>query len=425
MKPSYRLALLGAAVAISSIVAGCGEKNQGGPRPPTEVAVITVAPERMGITNELPGRLEANRVAQVRARVAGIVLKRMFKEGSEVKEGQVLFQIDPAPYQAALNSAKATLAKAEANLTQASLKLERYEPLVKINAISKQEYDEVVATHKQAKADVAAGKAAVTTANLNLGYARVTAPISGRIGRALVTEGALVGQGDATPLALIQQDDKMYVNLTQTGAEVAKLRQALKEGKLKAASKNEAQVSLVMDDGSIYQKAGTLLFSDITVDESTGTVTLRAIFPNPDRALMPGTFVRARFQQGVNEQALAVPQQAVLRTNEGASVMVVGAEDKVEARTVTTASAIGDKWVIASGLKVGDRVIVEGLQKVRVGMPVKPVEWKPGAKAEEKPADAPADKPAGKAAEKPAEAAASAPAKAAGSASAASQPAKQ
>ncbi|MBS1170577.1 MAG: efflux transporter periplasmic adaptor subunit, partial [Burkholderiaceae bacterium] len=414
MKPSYRLALLGAAVAISSIVAGCGEKNQGGPRPPTEVAVITVAPERMGITNELPGRLEANRVAQVRARVAGIVLKRMFKEGSEVKEGQVLFQIDPAPYQAALNSAKATLAKAEANLTQASLKLERYEPLVKINAISKQEYDEVVATHKQAKADVAAGKAAVTTANLNLGYARVTAPISGRIGRALVTEGALVGQGDATPLALIQQDDKMYVNLTQTGAEVAKLRQALKEGKLKAASKNEAQVSLVMDDGSIYQKAGTLLFSDITVDESTGTVTLRAIFPNPDRALMPGTFVRARFQQGVNEQALAVPQQAVLRTNEGASVMVVGAEDKVEARTVTTASAIGDKWVIASGLKVGDRVIVEGLQKVRVGMPVKPVEWKPGAKAEEKPADAPADKPAGKAAEKPAEAAASAPAKAAG-----------
>ncbi|MBS1187613.1 MAG: efflux transporter periplasmic adaptor subunit [Burkholderiaceae bacterium] len=430
MKSRYRLALLGAAVAFTSLLAGCGDKSQGGQRPRTEVAIVTIAPERMGITNELPGRLEANRVAQVRARVAGIVLKRMFKEGSEVKEGQVLFQIDPAPYQAALNSAKATLAKAEANLTQASLKLERYEPLVKINAISKQEYDEVVAAHKQAKADVVAGKAAVTTASLNLGYARVTAPISGRIGRALVTEGALVGQGDATPLALIQQDDRMYVNLTQTGAEVAKLRQALKDGKLKAASKNEAQVSLVLDDGSIYQKTGTLLFSDITVDESTGTVTLRAIFPNPDRALMPGTFVRARLQQGVDEQALAVPQQAVLRTNEGSSVMVVGAEDKVESRTVTTASAIGDKWVIASGLKAGDRVIVEGLQKVRVGMPVKPVEWKPGAKAEEKPADAPADKPAdnkpaGKAAEKPAEAAASAPAKAAGSASAASQPAKQ
>ena len=380
MRPSQRFVLLGAVAAVFSLLSGCGDKPQGGQRPPTEVAIVTVAPERMGITRELPGRLEAIRTAQVRARVPGIVLKRTFREGSEVKEGQVLFQIDPAPYQAALSSAKATLAKAEANLTQASLKMERYEPLVKINAISKQEYDEVIAAQKQAKADVASGKAAVTTASLNLGYARVTAPISGRIGRALVTEGALVGQAEVTPLALIQQADTMYLNLTQSSAEVTQLQQAMSSGKFKKTPQNEAQVTLVTEDGSEYPHSGTLLFSDITVDESTGTVTLRALFPNPERMLMPGVFVRARLQQAVDEQAIAVPQQAVQRTNAGASVMVVGAEDKVEVRQVTTASAIGDKWVIASGLKSGDRVIVEGLQKIRPGMAVKPVDWKPGVK---------------------------------------------
>ena len=380
MRPSQRFVLLGAVAAVFSLLSGCGDKPQGGQRPPTEVAIVTVAPERMGITRELPGRLEAIRTAQVRARVPGIVLKRTFREGSEVKEGQVLFQIDPAPYQAALSSAKATLAKAEANLTQASLKMERYEPLVKINAISKQEYDEVIAAQKQAKADVASGRAAVTTASLNLGYARVTAPISGRIGRALVTEGALVGQAEVTPLALIQQADTMYLNLTQSSAEVTQLQQAMSSGKFKKTPQNEAQVTLVTEDGSEYPHSGTLLFSDITVDESTGTVTLRALFPNPERMLMPGVFVRARLQQAVDEQAIAVPQQAVQRTNAGASVMVVGAEDKVEVRQVTTASAIGDKWVIASGLKAGDRVIVEGLQKIRPGMAVKPVDWKPGVK---------------------------------------------
>lgn len=379
MKSLPRFALLVAASTI--LLAACGDKPKGGQRPPTEVAIMTVSPERLALTSELPGRLEANRVAQVRARVSGIILKRAFREGSEVKEGQLLFQIDPAPYQAALNSAKATLARAQANLTQTTLKVERYAPLVKINAISKQEFDDANAAKLQAAADVAAAKAAVTTASLNHGYARVTAPISGRIGRAMVTEGALVGQGEATQLALIQQVDKLYVNLTQSSAELAQLQQALRSGGLKGVSGDEAKVTLVTEDGSLYPHEGSLLFSDITVDESTGTVTLRATFPNPDRALMPGTFVRARLQQAINEDALAVPQQAVQRTNEGSIVMVVGAEDKVEARMVKTAGTQGDRWVVSEGLKPGDRVIVEGLQKIRPGMPVKPVPWKQSGQA--------------------------------------------
>lgn len=377
--------LLGTA-AMCALLAACGDQPQGGQRPPTEVAIVTVAPERLALSNELPGRLEANRVAQVRARVAGIVLKREFKEGSEVKAGQLLFRIDPASYQAALSSAKALQAKAEANLTQTSLKLDRYKPLVKINAISKLEFDDASAAQKQAAADVASAKAAVTTAGLNLGYASVTAPISGRIGRALVTEGALVGQGEVTQLALIQQVDTVYVNLTQSSAEVTQLRQSLKTGQLKSVDKDEAKVTLVMEDGSIYPHEGKLLFSDITVDESTGAVTLRASFPNPERMLMPGTFVRARLQQAVNEEAIAVPQQAVQRSTDGASVMVVGAEDKVEVRSVKTSASQDDKWIISDGLKAGDRVIVEGLQKIRPGMTVKPVEWKKTEKADASPA---------------------------------------
>jgi len=371
---------------MCALLAACGDQPQGGQRPPTEVAIVTVAPERLALSNELPGRLEANRVAQVRARVAGIVLKREFKEGSEVKAGQLLFRIDPASYQAALSSAKALQAKAEANLTQTSLKLDRYKPLVKINAISKLEFDDASAAQKQAAADVASAKAAVTTAGLNLGYASVTAPISGRIGRALVTEGALVGQGEVTQLALIQQVDTVYVNLTQSSAEVTQLRQSLKTGQLKSVDKDEAKVTLVMEDGSIYPHEGKLLFSDITVDESTGAVTLRASFPNPERMLMPGTFVRARLQQAVNEEAIAVPQQAVQRSTDGASVMVVGAEDKVEVRSVKTSASQDDKWIISDGLKAGDRVIVEGLQKIRPGMTVKPVEWKKTEKADASPA---------------------------------------
>ena len=380
MKSFSTLASVGVAAALFSLLAGCGQKPQGAAPPPPEVAIVTVAPGRMAVTNELPGRLEANRTAQVRARVAGIVQKRAFTEGSEVKQGQVLFRIDPRSYQASYESAEAALARAEANLVQANLKLQRYKTLVEINAISKQEFDDATALQKQAAAEVASAKAARTNAGLNLGYATVTAPISGRIGRALVTEGALVGQGDATPLALIQQLDPIYVNLTQSSTEVMQLRQAMQSGQLKGASKNELKVTLVTEDGSIYPHSGKLLFSDISVDETTGAVTLRALFPNPKRLLLPGMFVRARLQQAVNEQAIAVPLQAVQRTNEGASVMVVGEGDKVEVRKVTTTSSSGDRWIIGEGLKAGDRVIVEGLQKVRPGLPVRMVPWQPGGK---------------------------------------------
>lgn len=380
MTSLQRFARLGAALAVLSIFAGCGEKPQAGGAPgagmpPPEVAVVTVAPQRLAISNELPGRLEATRVAQVRARVAGIVQKRAFREGSEVKAGELLFRIDPAAYQATLESAQAALARAEANLAQASLKLQRYKPLVEINAVSKQEYDDASAAQKQAAADVASAKAARTTASLNLGYASVTAPISGRIGRALVTEGALVGQGEATQLATIQQLDPIYVNLTQSSSELLQLQRAMASGQLQGVGQGKAAVTLVMEDGTPYPLPGKLLFSDLAVDESTGAVSLRAEFPNPQRTLLPGMYVRARLEQAVNEQAISVPQQAVTRTADSASVMVVGTDGKVAVRTVVTGGAQGSAWLIREGLQAGDRVIVEGLQKVKPGATVKVVQW--------------------------------------------------
>jgi membrane fusion protein (multidrug efflux system) len=360
---------------------GCGEKNAAaqapGPgMPPPEVSVVTVAPERIVMTTELPGRLEATRVAQVRARVPGIVLKRTFQEGSDVKAGEVLFQIDPAPFQANYNSAQATLARAEANQAQANLKVQRYKPLVDTNAISKQEYDDALTAQKQTTADMAAAKAAVETARLNLGYATVKAPISGRIGRALVTEGALVGQGEATPLAMIQQLDPIYVNLTQSASELLQLRRAMESGQLKRVGPDQAKVTLVMEDGTSYSHSGKLLFSDMSVDEGTGAVTLRAKFPNPDRFLLPGMYARARLEQAVDEKAITVPQQAVIRNQDEASVMLVGPDGKVSTRTIKTGSAQNDKWIVLEGLKAGDQVIVEGLQKAKPGASVKPVPWK-------------------------------------------------
>jgi len=387
---------IAAATLILSFLAGCGDKTAnaqapGGGMPPPEVSIVTIEPQRVVMTTELPGRLEATRVAQVRARVSGIVQKRVFREGSDVRAGDVLFRIDPAPYQATYNSAQASLARAEANLAQTSLKAQRYKPLVETNAISKQEYDEAVTAQKQAVADVAAAKAALETARLNLGYATVNAPISGRIGRALVTEGALVGQGEATPLAVIQQIDPIYVNLTQSASEVLQLRRAMASGQLQRAGKGEAKVTLVTEDGQPYPHAGKLLFSDLTVDESSGAITLRAEFPNPERMLLPGLYVRARLEQAETENAILVPQQAVQRSPSGASVMVVGADGKVAAQPVTTKGTQGNAWVIGEGLKAGDRVIVEGIQKVKPGAPVKPVPWKAQAPAS---AGKPADKPA-------------------------------
>lgn len=372
-----------AAIALAvAALSGCGDQVRSanaqapGGMPPPEVSVVTVAPERVALTSELPGRLEATRVAEVRARVAGIVTKRIFREGAEVKANDVLFRIDPAPFQATANSAQAALAKAEANLAQTTLKAQRYKPLVETNAISKQEYDDALTAQKQAAADVASAKAALETARLNLGYATVNAPISGRIGRALVTEGALVGQGAATPLATIQQLDPLYVNITQPASEALKLQRAMRDGKLQKAGKDEAKVSIVMEDGEVYPHAGKLLFSDQTVDPSTGAITLRAVVPNPERFLLPGMYVRARVEQAVQENAITVPQQAVQRQANATTVMVVGQDNKLAPRPVKADTAIGDKWIVSEGLKPGERVVVEGFQKAPPGAAVNAVPWK-------------------------------------------------
>lgn len=377
MRTNGRLQTLGAlALALSALVACSNEPTTANtPPPPPDVGVVTVMPRPVAMTTELPGRVEASRTAQVRARAAGIVLERVFQEGSTVEAGDVLYRIDPAPLQATLNSAKAQLARAEANLKQASIRAKRYAPLVEINAISRQDYDDAVAARELAAADVAAAKAAVEVARLNLGYATVTAPIAGRIGRALVTEGALVGQGEATPLAIIQQIDPVYVNLTQSSAELLQLQRALASGQLQGVDAEEAKVTLFTEDGREYPHPGRLLFSDISVDQSTGAVTLRAEVPNPDRFLLPGMYVRARLQQAVVNNAITVPQQAVSRTNQGAVVMVVDIDGKVAVKPVTVGRAHGNQWVITSGLQAGDQVIVEGLQKVQPGAPATPHPW--------------------------------------------------
>lgn len=374
--PIYRFTRIALAVALLSAIAACGQKTAApAAPPPAEVSVISIAPERLSLSTELPGRLEATRIAEVRARAAGIILKRNFREGSDVKAGEVLFRIDPAPLQATYESTQASLAKAEANLTQATLKAQRYKPLVEANAVSKQDYDDAVALQKQAAADVASAKASRQTASLNLGYATVTSPISGRIGRALVTEGALVGQGEATQLATVQQVDPIYVNLTQSSTDILKLQQAMKNGQLQKVGQGQAKVTLVTEDGQVYPQSGKLLFSDLTVDSTTGSVSIRAEFPNPDHSLLPGMYVRAKLEQAVNDQAITVPQQAVTRDMTGATVFIVDKDNKVAARTIKADNAQGDKWVVTDGLKTGDKVIVEGLQKVKPGAVVKTIPW--------------------------------------------------
>lgn len=375
-------------LTLAVVLSACGKSEApaaapAGGRPAPEVGVITVAPGDVGLVTELPGRLEASRVAQVRARAAGILQERLFREGSDVKAGQQLYRIDAAPYAAALQSAQAGLARSQANLTQATALAERYAPLVKENAISQQEYASAVAAQKQAEADVAAGRAAVQTANITLGYARVTAPISGRIGRSLVTEGALVGQGEATQLAVIQQINPMYVNFTQSAAEVYRLRKAMDSGQLKGAGAQAAAVQVVMEDGSVYEQPGRLLFSDLTVDSTTGQVTLRAEVPNPKGTLLPGLYVRVRLEQAKAGNAITLPQQAVTRSAQGDTVSVVDAEGKITKRTVKVGGQQNGRWVILDGLKAGEQVMVDGFQKLQMmppGTPVKAVPWQaPGS----------------------------------------------
>ena len=413
MRPRAWFAVHGRGLAVllallAALLSGCGQKNDAAPAgggaagngpPPAEVGVVPVQPRAVGLVTELPGRLEASRVAQVRARAAGIVQKRLFTEGSDVKAGQPLFQIDAASYQTAVASAQATLARAQANLTQATAQAERYRPLVEANAISKQEYVNAVAAQKAAEADVAAARAAVRSNQINLGYASVTAPISGRIGRALVTEGALVGQGEATPLALVQQINPMYVNFTQSTTDVLALRRAVESGKFKRAGGGESSpVQIVLEDGTVYGQAGKLLFSDLSVDPTSGQITLRAEVPNPRGVLLPGMYVRVRVEQAETPSGIVVPQQAVQRGSTGDTVTVVGSDGKVTQRPVKVGSAQGGSWVVLEGLSAGEMVMVDGFQKLRGNAPVKPVPWQaPGAAAGAGPA-ASAAPPAGPAA---------------------------
>jgi membrane fusion protein (multidrug efflux system) len=388
--PRHSLAFL--CLLLAAWLAGCGPSGNaqapgagagGGGMPPPEVGVVTVAPGEVGLLTELPGRLEPSRVAQVRARAAGIVQKRLFTEGSDVRAGQPLFSIDPAPYAAAFSSAQATLARAQANLGQATALAQRYKPLVEANAISKQDYANAVAAQQQAEAEVASGRAAVQAAQINLNYASVTAPISGRIGRALVTEGALVGQGEATQLAVVQQINPMYVNFTQSATEVMNLRRALEQGRLKRATGREgALVRVVLEDGTEHPQPGRLLFSDLTVDATSGQITLRAEVPNPNGTLLPGLFVRVRLEQAKANNAVLLPQQAVTRGAQGDTVMVVDKDGKVSPRPVKIGGEQRGQWVILDGLKAGEQVVVDGFQKMRPNMPVKPVPWSPaGASA--------------------------------------------
>lgn len=362
--------------SLSLVLGACNKKNGGTPPPgaPLEVGVVTIQPQRVVVTTELTGRTSAYLIAEVRPQVSGIIQQRLFTEGSEVKAGQVLYQIEPAVYQAAYASAKATEARAAANLIAARLKEERFRELVQSKAVSQQDFDDAYSALKQAEAEVAFAQAAVESAGINLAFTKVKAPISGRIGTSAVTIGALVTANQEAALATIQQLSSMHVDVTQSSAELLRLRQNLESGHLQQGDAGQTKVKLLLENGVTYPLEGVLKFSDVTVDPGTGSVTLRSVFPNPKQQLLPGMFVRAVIQEGVNEQAILVPQRGVSRNPAGQPiVMVVGAEEKVELRQIQTERTLGDNWLVSAGLHAGDRVILEGLQKIRPGMPVKAV----------------------------------------------------
>ncbi len=393
MKPRllFSLPLLGLALAV---LPGCGKSGgpaAAAPPPAPEVAVVTLAPETVEITTELPGRTTALRVAEVRPQVSGIILNRLFTEGAEVRAGEQLYQIDPAPYQARLDSAEAAVARSEAALKAARLLAERRQQLAKSNAISKQELDDATAAFEQATADLAAAKAELETARIQLAYTKVLSPIAGRIGRSAVTEGALVTSNQDLPLATVNQLDSIYVDVTQSSLQLLRLRRDLAAGKLQKAGEQEAAVTLILEDGTAYPEPGRLQFSEVNVDPGTGSVTLRAIFPNPRRELLPGMFVRAILQEGVKEQAILAPQRGVTRDQRGEpTALVVGADGKIELRLLKTDRIIGDRWLITDGLRAGDRLVVEGLQKIRPGVAVRVVEFSPAAKTAQATVTAPA-----------------------------------
>jgi membrane fusion protein (multidrug efflux system) len=374
MPKRIELTRIGAAVVVAALLLSACGKEQGGPPPPPEVSVITLSPRAISITDQLPGRTTAFRVAEVRPQVTGIVKQRTFVEGSDVKAGQPLYQIDPGSYRAALNSAQAALQRAEAQAVSARLLEERYAPLIAANAVSKQENDDAIAARARAEADVAAARAQVDNARINVVYTQVLSPITGRIGRALVTEGALVTSEQQSPLATVQQLDPIYVDITQSSTEMLRLQRQLASGELVKTDDNQAEVGLTLEDGSLYAERGRLKVSEVSVDPSTGSVVLRAEFPNPKRELLPGMFVRAQLTRGTRSAALLVPQRGVTHNPKGdALVLVVEQDDKVAERVVTADRVIDGEWLITAGLNAGDRVIVDGLQKAKPGSPVKPV----------------------------------------------------
>ena len=378
-------------ICAVSLIAALSACNKQPPAPPMapEVAVITLAPRTVGISEQLPGRTNAYRVAEVRPQVSGIVQKRLFTEGSEVRVDQQLFQIDPARYQASLDAAQAALKKTQAKLNTAHLLEDRYKALIESHVVSKQDFDQAVATRLQAEADVADAEAQVQTASINLRYTQVLSPIAGRIGRALVTEGALVTAQQTQSLALVQQLDPIYVDITQSSTELLALQKQLRNGEVQKDDNNQAAVILTLADGSEYGHQGKLQFSEVSVDPGTGSVVLRAIVPNPKRELLPGMFVRARLAQGNVRDALLVPQRALTRNPRGeALVMLVDSENKVQERKVETSRVIGSEWLIASGLSSGDRVIVDGLQKIKPGASVRTIEAASAAASTSAPATA-------------------------------------
>ncbi|AWQ05655.1 efflux RND transporter periplasmic adaptor subunit [Bordetella bronchiseptica] len=395
MKNNYLVGRGIAALSLAALtltLAACGKEQQAaqeGGQP--QVGVVTLKTQSVALSSELPGRTAAYRIAEVRPQVSGIVQKRLFTEGGEVAAGQQLYQIDPALYQAEVDSRRAALARVQAQLKTATLLVQRYKPLVDTRAVSRQAYDDAVAARDQASADVLAAKAALDTARINLVYTKVLAPIGGIIGRSNVTEGALVTANQSAAVAAVQQIDPIYVDVTQSSVQLLRLKSALDSGLLqREAGEQSARVTLTLEDGTQYDQDGKLQFSEVTVDPGTGSVLLRAVFPNPQRKLLPGMFVRARLAEGVASEGLLVPQRGVTRNQRGLpTALVVNAENKVELRTLKTDRAIGDQWLVSGGLAAGDRVIVEGLQSVRPGAEVKAAEWSPPAsKAAEQPAAA-------------------------------------
>ena len=361
------------AIGLALGLTACGSKAGPAAPPPTEVGVVTLKTQPVALTAELNGRTSAFLVADVRPQVGGIIQKRLFQEGALVRKGQALYQIDPATYRASLASAQAGMAQAEAALGSAKLKADRYKELVAINAVSRQDNDDAQAAFQQARANVAAQAAAVQQARINLEYTRVLAPITGRVGKSSVTPGALVTASQATALATVQDLGQIYVDVTQSAADLIKLRRDLAQGQL--GRSGGADVTLILDDGSTYPIMGKLQFSDVTVDPGTGSVGLRAVFPNPTGVLLPGLYVRARLSKAIAPAAILVPQAAVSRDANGeATVLMVDAGDKVASRVIAVSQTVGDSWLATSGVKPGERVIVEGLQKVRPGAPVKPVQ---------------------------------------------------